>query len=455
MKKIMIYTVSFWILLLATGCNDFLEVEVPKDMVDQTKTFNDDRTAEAALHHAYVLLTENGFLSGNAGAAPVLLGCYTDELEVTSPAFPDYMNFYNGAVLANNSSVSALWNQTYAQIYTVNNILEGLKNSTGITEAVQIQLQGEALAIRGILHFYLAQTFGEVPYVTSVDYKVNQKIGKLSVNAVMERALADLKDAEEILLSSYPTAERIRISKSVVHGFMARMYLYMENWPMARQYAEVLINNTEYTLSPVNGLFLKESKSAIWQLKPTINGMNTYEALTYTFFAVPAPNIKLSTSLLGIFETGDLRKTNWIKFIGLEGQNAHNFKYTKMGFSTPVAEYSVVLRIEEMYLIAAEAAARLQDWDACNGYLNQIRSRAGLDDVDVQSVDQAVNTILQERRVELFCEFGHRFYDLKRTDRLMDLQAVKPNWKPHLSVLPLPENELLLNPNLLPQNTGY
>lgn len=455
MKKIKIYTVSFWILLLATGCNDFLEVEVPKDMVDQTKTFNDDRTAEAALHHAYVLLTENGFLSGNAGAAPVLLGCYTDELEVTSPSFPDYMNFYNGAVLANNSSVSALWNQTYAQIYTVNNILEGLKNSTGITESVKAQLQGEALAIRGILHFYLAQTFGEVPYVTSVDYKVNQKIGKLSVNAVMERALTDLKDAEEILLPTYPTAERIRINKSVVQGFMARMYLYMKNWSLARQYAESLVNNAEYAPFPVDGLFLKESKSAIWQLKPTINGMNTYEALTYTFFAVPAPNIKLSTSLLGIFEAGDLRRAHWIKFIDSDQQNAHNYKYTKMGFSTPVAEYSVVLRIEEMYLIAAESAAQLQDFDSYNLYMNQIRNRAGLDDVYVQSVDQAVRAILQERQIEFFCELGHRFYDLKRTDRLMDLQAVKPNWKQNLSILPLPENELLLNPNLLPQNTGY
>lgn len=447
--------VSCGILLLTAACNDFLEVEVPKQMVDQTKTFNDDRTAEAALHHAYVLLTENGFLSGNAGAAPVLLGCYTDELEVTSPAFPDYMNFYNGAVLANNASVSALWNQTYAQIYAANNILEGIKQSTGITESVKTQLQGEALAIRGILHFYLAQTFADVPYVTSVDYKVNQKIGKLSVNAVMERALTDLKDAEKLLLPTYPTAERVRINQSVVQAFMARIYLYMENWPMAQQYAEALINNADYTLSAINSLFLKESKSAIWQLKPTINGMNTYEALTYTFFAVPAPNIKLSTSLLEMFEPGDLRKEHWVKFIGNDQQNAHNYKYKKMGFSSPAVEYSLVMRIEEMYLIAAEATAHLQDWDACNGYLNQIRNQAGLEAVEIQSVNQAVDAILQERRVAFFCEFGHRFYDLKRTDRLMDLQAVKPNWKPYASVWPLPENELLLNPNLLPQNTGY
>ena len=454
MKRIKIYTLLFFGLLL-TGCNDFLEVDVPKDMVDQTKTFNDDRTAEAALNHAYVLLTENGFLSGNAASGHVLLGCYTDELEVTSQRFPDYANFYNGTVFANNSSISMLWKQTYAQIYTVNNILEGLEQSTGLSEPVFKQLKGEALAIRGILHFYLAQTFGDIPYVTSVDYKVNQKIGKLSVDAVMERTLTDLKDAEEILLPAYPTAERIRINKSVVQGFMARMYLYMENWQFAKQYAELLINNTEYAAAPVHELFLKESTSAIWQLKPTINGMNTYEAFTYNFFALPAPNIKLSSALLETFETGDLRLTNWVKFIGDSVEDAHANKYSKMGFTSPVEEYSIVLRIEEMYLIAAESAAHQQDWDLFNVYINKIRNRSGLESLDLHSITAAVDAVLQERKVEFFCEFGHRFFDLKRTDLLTELQKVKPNWKLHFNLLPLPENELLLNPNLLPQNTGY
>lgn len=442
-------------LLFTVSCNDFLEVDVPKDMVDQTKTFNDDRTAEAALLHAYVLLTENGFLSGNAAAAPVLLGCYTDELEVTSPSIPDYGNFYNSVVLPNNTSVSVLWNQTYMQIYTVNNILEGLKQSTGITQTVKTQLEGEALAIRGILHFYLAQTFGAVPYVTSIDYKVNQKIGKLSVDAVMERALIDLKDAEELLLPTYSTTERVRINKYVAQGFMARMYLYMENWPMAQQYAESLINNTEYMRSPINVLFKKDSKSAIWQLKPTINGMNTYEAFTYTFFAVPAPNIKLSTSVLAAFEEDDIRKINWIKFIGNDAQHAHVYKYTKMGVSSPVVEYSIVMRIEEMYLIAAEAAAHQQNWDVSSTYVNRIRSRADLEDVDLHSIDEAIVAILQERRVEFFCEFGHRFFDLKRTNMLDELQLLKPNWQTYHKVLPIPENEVLLNPNLQPQNAGY
>jgi hypothetical protein len=61
-----------------------------------------------------------------------------------------------------------------------------------------------------------------------------------------------------------------------------------------------------------------------------------------------------------------------------------------------------------------------------------------------------------ERRLELFTEFGHRFFDLKRTGRLeQELSIVKPQWKKINQLLPLPESELVLNPNLNPQNDGY
>ena len=135
--------------------------------------------------------------------------------------------------------------------------------------------------------------------------------------------------------------------------------------------------------------------------------------------------------------------------------NAHAFKYKTVGNTAVSAEYSILLRLEEQYLIAAEAAAELGEWDTCNEMLNALRFRAGLEEITVSTKETALNAVLKERRVELFCEFGHRFYDLKRRTHLSDLSIVKTNWQPHFSVLPLPESELLLNPNLLPQNNGY
>jgi len=64
--------------------------------------------------------------------------------------------------------------------------------------------------------------------------------------------------------------------------------------------------------------------------------------------------------------------------------------------------------------------------------------------------------IEQERRIELLGEWGHRWFDLKRTGRAdVVLSGLKPNWNSEDVLLPIPESEILSNANLLPQNPGY
>ena len=199
-------------------------------------------------------------------------------------------------------------------------------------------------------------------------------------------------------------------------------------------------------------VFLKGSTSAIWQLKPDTEGRNTIEADSYIFISEPAPQAKLSTSLYSSFEGNDLRKQFWVKQVG---SSAHANKYKQRGFTSSTLEYSIIIRLEEMYLIAAEAAAEMEDLLTCQMMLNVLRDRAGLLGITITNKPMAIAHILQERRVELFCEFGHRFYDLKRKGVLNQLTQTKSNWQMHFELLPLPDAELLLNANLKPQNFGY
>lgn len=457
MKTFCNYIVMLAAVAVMVGCEDFLEVDMPKDQMGSVAVFNDDKLAEAAWINTYSNLRMNGFLNGKTDGIGFLLACYADDLDVTNPTAIYYRNFFEHSVMPSNEAVANLWNSSYKQIYYVNAVLEGVERSELMSDAMKKQIKGEALAVRAILHFYLAQTFGDVPYVTDTDYEVNRKVGKIGVTEVMNLTVADLKKAEELLHQQYASAERVRINKGAVQAFLARMYLYTENWTLALQYAETVISTPGYEPEQLENLFLKESTSALWQFKPEIGGLNAIEANTYIFEALPAPESRLSQSLLNSFETDDLRKEHWIKFLGADFMNAHAFKYTVRGGSSSNAskEYSVVLRIEEQYLIAAEAAAHLADWDTANGRLNTIRSSRGLEKVEFFETQQLVNAVLKERRAEFFCEFGHRFYDLKRLARLDDLLETKPKWRAALQILPLPENELLLNPNLLPQNTGY
>src|SRR5690606_28370132 len=100
--------------------------------------------------------------------------------------------------------------------------------------------------------------------------------------------------------------------------------------------------------------------------------------------------------------------------------------------------------------------ARMGAIAAAQADINKIRTRAGLGNTTATTESELLTAILQERRVELFTEHGHRFFDLRRANQLdVVLGPVKPGWNTTDRLLPIPEKELLVNPNLQPQNPGY
>lgn len=88
--------------------------------------------------------------------------------------------------------------------------------------------------------------------------------------------------------------------------------------------------------------------------------------------------------------------------------------------------------------------------------LNTIRNRAGMSNTTATTAHGLLEAIHRERQVELFAEQGHRWFDLKRTKKMGSaLAELKPNWQETDVLLPIPEAELEINPNLMPQNPGY
>src|SRR5690606_8853114 len=131
-------------------------------------------------------------------------------------------------------------------------------------------------------------------------------------------------------------------------------------------------------------------------------------------------------------------------------------KYKLNTNTATTEECSILFRLAELYLIAAEAEAHMGHGSEALDHLNTIRNRAMLAPITATDQISLLNAIEQERRIELFSEQGHRFFDLKRTGRAdSELAPVKPNWESTDVLLPIPESELLLNPNLEPQNDGY
>jgi hypothetical protein len=115
----------------------------------------------------------------------------------------------------------------------------------------------------------------------------------------------------------------------------------------------------------------------------------------------------------------------------------------------------MVLRLGEQYLIRSEARAQQNDLSGSESDINIIRSRALLSGISNLSRDELLDTIAHERQVELFCEWGHRWFDLKRTGKLSAiLRPIKPNWNDYAQLYPIPVTELANDPNLT-QNPGY
>lgn len=441
------------------SCSNFTEVDLPSSQLAGATVYENKATANAAMADIYSKIRDRGLLTGFTTGLSRELGLYADELQYYGISGTAQANFYNNTLLSAGSEISELWNSSYSQIYAANSVLEGIAGSSSLTSADKQQLAGEALFVRALIHFYLVNCFGNIPYVTETDYKKNSKVSKFSEGTVYGFIKQDLEQAVNLLPANYSGNAKIRPSKGAALAMLARLSLYMELWDEASNYASAVINEKElYDYSvPLDLMFLKDSRSTIWHLMPPAAGRNTYEGNTSIFTQGPPTAAAISTQLFNAFTLNDKRKAQWMKSVSNStGTWYHAYKYKRQSTTASSEEYSIVLRISEQYLIRAEARAHTGNLIGAKDDLNRIRNHAGLENTTAITAEEIIDAVISERRFELFTEFGHRFFDLKRTGRLNAiLSAVKPQWKNTSRLFPIPENELLLNTNLKPQNEGY
>lgn len=456
LKKIF---VSALLLVLLQGCEEFVSIDLPNTMLTTAAVFESDATATAAALSMYesLLRIPSFSSSGSPSSVTTIAGVSSDE-------FTNYLTqnevFAQNNVEASNNAVFQIWSSAYYTIFTANSVIEGISQGS-VSPTVGDQLTGEALFVRAFSLFYLTNLFGGVPLVTTTDYRTNAVSVRSSAEKIYEQIVDDLTRAKQLLPAAYVSVERTRPNAWSATALLARVYLYTGRWNEAETMASELISQTETfeLLNPAE-VFLKESKEAIWQLSSTDPG--TYNTTEGTYFILEdVPNmVAVSQDAIDSFEQDDERFTNWIgSYTTDEGAYYFVNKYKEKGGSDELIEHSIILRLSEQYLIRAEARAHLGKMTGDNSAqsdINVIRSRASLPSTTAVTENELGLAIEQERRIELLGEWGHRWFDLKRTGRVdAVLSAVKPSWNSDDSLLPIPESEILSNGNLLPQNPGY
>lgn len=453
------------LLLILTSCEKLLEVPPPKARINSDAVFEDDITAQSAVRGIYVtMLDYDAFSSGTNTSVTALCGQSADEL-VDFPRYsPDAIQFDENDLRPENEYVRWLWTSMYKIIYQANAVLEGLETSQNVSTSVKAQLQGEALFIRAFTNFYLVNLFGKVPLVMGTDYEVNAKVTRTAIDVVYGQIEADLLAAQGLLKEAYPAIddfrapERVHPNKYAAHALLARVYLFRNEWAKAEVEATKVIEREDVYKLPENldDVFLASSKEAIWQLKQSAEGYNTYEALYFVILYTPPYNV-LHDDLYNAFTGNDQRLSHWIgDFTTETGVVHYPFKYKEANYNAPLTEYSVVMRLAEQFLIRAEARARQNNIDGAQEDLDEVRGRAGLNGTTAADMPSLLEAVEQERRLELFTEWGHRWLDLKRTSRATAvLSPLKPEWNAEDVLYPIPQSELNKNPYLKEQNAGY
>lgn len=474
----LIWTLIF-IVMLQSSCKKFVDIETPPDKLTQANVYSNDLTATTVLSGIY------GLMYISAADMSKYSGLLSDELTLWTGADPDLNNYYTNSLISTPTTNigEEIWNNYYNLIFTCNGAIEGLGASNSLTTKVKKQLTGEAYFMRAWFYFYLVNLYGDLPLAVSTDPIVNSKLSRSSKESVYQLIISDLLNAQKLLNSEFVngqlnpgTQERVRPTTWAASAMLARAYLYSGDYVKAEgEASKVIADKSHFDLTSYDHVFLKNSHEAIWQLHPTEIGWNTMEARMFHLSKDPIgfSDVKpayLSSSFLNAFESGDHRKTEWIDSYD-DGVEIYFFpvKY-KVGEENPAAidpgaltEYGMMLRLGEQYLIRAEARARRDNRSGAIADLDQIRNRAGLPLIANTnpgiSQNALLTAILRERQMELFTEWGHRWFDLKRFGKVDEVMSVVTptkggSWESTDQLLPIPYEDLLYGANLT-QNQGY
>lgn len=479
---------KLWIVLLVftcTACKDFLDVE-PTDSTDSETAIKTASDAKAMMNGLLRKMTSfdyygrNFIMYGDAKGGDLTISSQGRGL--------DALYTFNHSVSSND--YAGFWTQIYDGILQVNNLLKNIEKleNEGTSEDFS-NYKGQALTARALMYFDLVRLYGKaytddktsfgVPNITTTLEASAQPV-RATVEENYNQILSDLADASPLLSKDKSNGS---INYYVNKAMQARAYLYMEKYVEALSAAEELINSNVYTLYAndqwVNSWKAQFGSESIFELGILPNeadlgteslgfylrrlgdgsssAMGWFMASDYFLTRLGEDADDVRWGVMSYDETSQTRLGSCYKYSGstsLEGD----------GKSTATAVNIKVIRLSEIYLIAAEAALYTDKAIAAN-YLNAVRKRSpnlALATASTITLDM----ILDERSKELFGE-GHRFFDMIRLNKTITFnddfggitvahREKSINKDFFKTLLPISQTEINANPEIAKQqNPGY
>jgi len=471
MKSFLIFII-YGLSFIFVSCEQLVKVDPPVTSTNSENLFQYDPVVISAVTGIYASMSSAGFSTAtDIRALNVCASLYVDELSLfPSPNIPVvYQDFYNNALSGQtNGTGGNFWNGLYRIVFSCNSIIKGLSGSNGISATVSKQLMGEVLFTRALCYYYLVNLYGDVAWIDGIDYTVNSIARRSDKADVLKHIASDLIQARDLLspvfldatLLKPASSGRFRPTSNAASALLTKVLLLQENWIEAEAEASRVIDNSQlFALDSLNAVFLTSSKEAIWQLQIVVSNAATEEGNKFILPATGASEsfpFFVSKRLLDAFEKNDRRRQLWI---GTSGAYSYPYKYKIANATGVPTEALTIFRLSDIYLNRAEARAQSNKPELAMEDVNKVRSRAWLPKLAGLDKNRLLDTILHERQVEMFTEFGNRFIDLKRfkkIDQIMPAVSKEKGttWKPYFVLFPLSMAELQANPNLV-QTPGY
>lgn len=434
-------------------------------------------------------VTTPSFLSSPDGLKAALVGTYSKLYTVYDGDFVRYpdvagnmLSIFNATESANMISqynftsnedeelgaVGKIWSDTFEAMANANNIIQ---YAPKVAEDYPLQaadidrIMGEALFIRALCHLDVCLCYAQ-PYNYTADashlgvpvlYKTpgpDDNEPRRSVAEVYTLICNDLTRAEELLADKSPRGQYY-VSLDAVRALHSRVSLYMEKWQDAIDYADDVIPTKSLTQGQ-NYYNMYRNPVVASEVIFRFDGteMGSKHRSFYAETAIPAD------TLFTLFDPRDPR----LQVLYKDGAH-YCMKYesdlTQLGLNH--GDETIVLRLSEMYLNAAEAACMLGNYTNARGYIKPILERAVdadyAQEVLANTSDAKLLDLVRKERVKELCFEGHNFFDIVRWK--MDLVREKAttstvkriNYPSDYFVLPISRYELSANRNMQPNPT--
>lgn len=475
--------------ILIVSCSDFLD-ENPKDKVAQSNYYKTSQDAVAAVNAIYAYLGAYNldalgpFPGSTAGVYHstfwYTIGMASDNMMNNQAGTIDNDQLATFTYNSNNSNFLEIWRVHYKVIYLANIAIERIPGIT-MDETLRNRLVNEAKFLRGLMYFNLVRMFGDIPLIVSENAPLNPEAAPKE--DVYKQIIDDLTDAEA--LPKDGQIQEGRATQGAARSILAKVYLTIDDYQKASDKAWEVIDSQVYDIwddfEDAFKLSSRGGKEAIFSVGfgDANGGISFWEVGQFNVRLLPTElsqgraNVSntngwqtVTENLYEAFSPIDKRRnaTFMTEFLNDDGDLVQLDKiYIRKYWdeaADPTAGGSTndfpVIRYADVLLIYAEAQAELNDFDKANEYLNMVRGRAGLGDVNINDLAAFKDAILSERRKEFVAE-GQRWFDLVRMEKLNEkvheakdsvYVAPIPVLGPAYYTFPIPQGEKDVNPNL-------